>query len=221
MQHSLWVGMSIQCVWQGDYTGRLVGDHVSPNAVRQTSELQIFPIKYRNAGRLLTCCNQSVYADDCNSSVSCFFAKRGSSKLVSKCLFSDYIPIKTRLLCTYVIIKLNYCSAAATQLFVSKLSSDYILNVSNSFEFLCFKGSRFAIFTGLSQLIIWSSQIEVKLAIKYNLILIDRIIILPYYYSLETPKFFKTETWLHSSQQPFPTVVPWSPVTVFPSVTAA
>lgn len=109
MQHSLWVGMSIQCVWQGDCTGHLVGDEVFPNAVRQTSELQIFPIKCRNAGRLLTCCNQSesVYADDCNSSVSCFFAKRGSSKLVSKCLFSGYIPIKTRLLCTYVIIKLN------------------------------------------------------------------------------------------------------------------
>lgn len=104
----------------------IVGDKVSPNAVRQTGELQIFPIKYRNAGRLLTCCNQSesVYADDCNSSVSCFFAKRGSSKLVSKCLFSGSIPIKTRLLCTYVFIKLNYCSAATTQLFVSKLSSD-------------------------------------------------------------------------------------------------
>lgn len=216
---SLWVGMSIQCVWQGDCTGHLVGDEVFPNAVRQTSELQIFPIKCRNAGRLLTCCNQSesMYADYCNSSVSCFFAKRGSSKLVSKCLFSGYIPIKTRLLCTYVII--NYCSAATTQLFVSKLSSDYTLNVSNSFQFLCVLKTDLQ----FSQVYLSESSYHPRLRSNWQLNTISSLKMESSYWHII--KFLIHQrfsaTISNKIASSLRTVVPWSPVTVFPCVTAA
>lgn len=105
-------------------------------------------------------------------------------------------------LCHYKV-KLLFCSNYATICFKTEFWLD-----SECKQFIwisvCFKDNRFAIFTGLSQWIILSSQIEVKLTIKYNIILKDGISLLAYYEILDTPTFFKTETWLHSSQQPFP-----------------